>query len=43
MVYLSIFLGVVGLPMQKRCLRWWRDGLCGGRGLDDLLKENITN
>ncbi|CAL8387348.1 unnamed protein product, partial [Gadus morhua 'NCC'] len=27
--------------MQKRCLRWWRDGLCDGSGLNDLLKENI--
>ena len=28
--------------MQKRCLSW-RDGLCGGSGLNDHLKENITN
>ena len=33
----------LGLPMQKRCFRWWRDGLCDGSGLNDLLKENITN
>jgi hypothetical protein len=27
--------------MQKRCWRW-RDGLCDGSVLNDLLKENMT-
>jgi hypothetical protein len=41
MVNLSIFLGV--LRLQQEWLRWWRDGLCDGSGLNDLEKENLTN
>ena len=41
-IFLSSWgMGALGLPMQKRCLRW-RDGLCGGSGLNDLLKEIIA-